>query len=441
MLDEPQPFDEFLAETKAIAQPFRSALGARWAHEARSEKPKRDWLIKDLVLSKTFGIVFGPPGCGKSFLVSDMCLTMAAGVLDDSDARPTWFGYKGRPFGVVYVVAEGSDDFEIRLHAWMEANEIGDDVVVPFVYLPTSVDLRSSDADAKKLIAEIKGVSEQMGQRCGVRAEMVVIDTVARALAGGNENASEVMSAFVKNCGLIQEECGAVVLGVHHGTKDGSTGPRGHSGLHGAVDFEIEVTGATKETPNIWMVRKLKAGPGGASRRFRLKRRVVGRDEDGDEITSCVVVPARAEDGEAKEKPKGWRINPTEREFLDVLASVIDSKGAMPPPDMQIPSKVILVADVEDVKAEFRSRYAATETGDDDEITDKLKGRWARATKSMIRYGIVGSRSPYLWFSGKAVRDFKIRGVRVNDAASTHVEAGDAGQLDDAAAHVDLSNI
>mgnify|MGYP002620861114 CR=1 FL=1 len=437
MLDEPQTFEQFEAETKAITEPFRSSFNVRWAHEARAAKPVRNWQIKDLILAGSFGIVFGPPGCGKSFLVSDMCLTMSAGILNDDDARPTWFGYKGRPFGVVYVVAEGSDDFEIRLHAWMEQNEIGEDVVIPFVYLPTSVDLRSSDAHAKKLVAEIKAISEEMKRRCGVEVEMVVIDTVARALSGGNENASEVMSAFVNNCGLIQEQCSTTVLGVHHGSKDGTTGPRGHGGLHGAVDFEFEVIGATKDEPNAWTVRKLKAGPGGATHRFRLRQERVGEDDDGDPITSCVVVPARPGDPGTKEKSKGWKINPTEREFLDVLAHVIDRNGVMPPPDGKLPSKVVLVATVDAVKTEFMSRYSATVDGDEDQVKAKLAARWERATKSLLRYGLIGSRKPYLWFSGKAIRDFKIRGVQTGETASpTHVQALPA---DDAAERVDLS--
>lgn len=443
MLDdigEPQSFEEFERETKAIVEPFRSAFGARWAHEARSSKPRRDWLLKDLILARTFGVVFGPPGCGKSFLVSDMCLSMAAGVIHDDGTRPTWFGYKGRPFGVVYVVAEGGDDFEIRLHAWMERNEIPEDLVLPFVYLPTSIDLRSSDADAKRLIQEIKGVSEEMQARCGVSVELVVIDTVARALTGGNENASEVMSAFVGNCGLVQEECGVAVLGVHHGTKDGTSGPRGHGGLHGAADFEFEVTGATADDPNVWSVRKLKAGRGGGTHRFRLRQVEVGKDDDGDPITSCVVVPKMQGEAGEKEKPKGFRLNPGEREFLVVLADAITQQGVHPPSDVRLPGVVTMVARLDDVRAAYRSRYAATETGSDDQINQKLRARWARATKSLLRFGVIGSEKPWIWFTGKEVRDFRIRGVQTIEAPPTHVEALPPHD-DDFSANVDLSNI
>ena len=63
--------------------------------------------------------------------------------------------------------------------------------MIPFVSLATAIDMRTTDADTKALAAEIKALSDQMLQRTGVSAELVVIDAVARVLAGGNENASE----------------------------------------------------------------------------------------------------------------------------------------------------------------------------------------------------------------------------------------------------------
>lgn len=403
---------------------FKSAFGAVWFHEIGKQKPQRDWLVKNLVLARSFGIIYGPPGCGKSFLTSDLMLSCAAAALDGA-ARPDWFGYRGRPFGVIYVVAEGREDFEIRLHAWRQEHNVPADAVLPFVFLPTSIDMRSSDADTKRLAEEVKALSEIMRERCGVSVEMVVIDTVARALAGGNENASEVMGAFVINCGKLQAETGVAVAGVHHGGKEAGRGPRGHEALHGAADFEIEVAGATADTPNLWVVRKLKAGPGGATHRFRLRQTTVGQDSDGDPITSCVVINQQATaaaSGEA-DKPKGFKVNDVEREFLSVLADVIDKSGVMPPADLPVGSKhgnVVLVASADEVKKLYRERYSETESGSDEQIENRLRQRWSRATKKMIRFEIIGSKRPWLWFTGKAVQRMRIKGV--NEIDNTYVE-------------------
>ena len=210
--------------------------------------------------------------------------------------------------------------------------------------------------DAMKLVEEIKGLSAEMEQRFGVRAEVVVIDTVARALAGGNENASEVMGAFVINCGRIQEASALAVLGVHHGGKEGGRGPRGHEALHGAADFEIEVAPAVEGNPNAWTVRKLKAGPAGATNRFRLKQRTVDVDAEGEPITSCVVVPESATDAAVSSKPKGYRAGPDQMAFLQALATAIEQKGVMPPLGLDVPRNVTLIVSENDAKRVFWTR-------------------------------------------------------------------------------------
>jgi RecA-family ATPase len=69
----------------------------------------------------------------------------------------------------------------------------------------------------------------------------VVIDTVARALLGADENSATDMGKFVKACDTIKEHTNAAVLGIHHSGKDGGKGMRGSSALLGAVDTSIAV--------------------------------------------------------------------------------------------------------------------------------------------------------------------------------------------------------
>src|SRR6185312_14348626 len=68
----------------------------------------------------------------------------------------------------------------------------------------------------------------------GCNAQLVVIDTVNRVLAGGDENSSEDMGALVLYMAELRRDTNAHVAAIHHGTKasNGST-PRGHSCLTG----------------------------------------------------------------------------------------------------------------------------------------------------------------------------------------------------------------
>ena len=405
-----QSFDEFEDAALSVIKPFRSKFGAVWFHEAGNKPARRDWLVKDLIEARSFGIVYGPPGCGKSFLLTDLMLTCAAAILPYRENARDWFGHRVNPCGVVYVVAEGADDFVIRLHAWRLNQAINVDDIIPFVFLPTSIDLRTDESGAQQLTEEIQGIDREMREKCGVGVGAVVIDTVSRALAGGNENASEVMGAFVKNCGLIQKVTNAAVICVHHGGKEGGRGPRGHESLLGAADFTIEVAGRGEErATNQWTVAKMKAGAGGAKHDFTLRQLTVDYDEDEAPITSCVVVNQEAEP-ETK-KPKGIRVNQGEIEFLRVLSEAIQRFGVMPSTDLNVPTNVRLVVHVDKVRELFKSRYAVTESGTPKQIEVRLRKRWGRATKAMIKVGIIASSQPWLWFTGRLPQGVRIAGA------------------------------
>ncbi|TFH43867.1 MAG: hypothetical protein E4H01_11535, partial [Lysobacterales bacterium] len=70
---------------------------------------------------------------------------------------------------------------------------------------------------------------------------LIIVDTLARTFAGGNENSSEDMGAFIAIIDYLREKTDSAILAVHHSGKDTSRGTRGHSSLFGAVDAEFEV--------------------------------------------------------------------------------------------------------------------------------------------------------------------------------------------------------
>ena len=69
--------------------------------------------------------------------------------------------------------------------------------------------------------------------------DLIVIDTVARAMADGDENSATDMGKFIKSCDQLQKVHGASVLGIHHSGKDTAKGLRGSSSLKGAVNTSL----------------------------------------------------------------------------------------------------------------------------------------------------------------------------------------------------------
>jgi AAA domain/Bifunctional DNA primase/polymerase, N-terminal len=202
----PKPVDDFrlIPSTELIEEPVK-------------------WLVKDLLPSNSLASLYGKPGTFKSFVALYIAAHIALG----------WriFGRDTEQGDVVYIAGEGGAGLKKRHEALRKRHEMPE---VPNLYfLKRQLNLRSKNDDLARLIKEIKSN--------GIKPKLIVIDTLARAFAGGNENASEDMGAFIAMIGKLQQATGSAVLLVHHSGKDEARGQRGHSSLLGAVDTELEL--------------------------------------------------------------------------------------------------------------------------------------------------------------------------------------------------------
>jgi hypothetical protein len=123
--------------------------------------------------------------------------------------------------------------------------------------------------------------------RAGGPCALVVVDTVARVTAGGNENSGEDMGLMLNHVDGVHRATGAVVLLIHHSGKDSSKGARGWSGMRAGVDAELEVC-RVGENRSV-TVSKQKNGKDGGELGFVLEVVNMGLDEDGEVVDSCVV--------------------------------------------------------------------------------------------------------------------------------------------------------
>ena len=247
-----------------------------------------NWLIKNVLPAEGLGVIFGRPGSGKTFSVMDIALHVAAGI--------KWRGKKVRPAAVSYVSPEAGRLGVNRVIGWCRHHGIA--WPEGFRLSPAAIDLRSEQNDADALIADIR--ASQPGCR------LVVIDTLNRAMAGGDENSGEDMGRFVQLCDHIAKELQCFVLVVHHSGKDAAKGSRGHSSLLGAVSLELEVTKEQKQ-PGAIKVTKMRDGEDGAEYGFNIDSVPLGTDEDGEEVTTGISVEADIDEVNAVKdaKPKG----------------------------------------------------------------------------------------------------------------------------------------
>src|SRR5690606_24492906 len=134
-----------------------------------------------------------------------------------------WRGIRTRRARVVYVAAEGARGVQNRLEAMGRRKALGDPSKISFFVVPDVVRLTSNSGDVNDLVAAVRAAVGPDG------VDLVVIDTLSRAIAGLDENSSEAMTGAVAAADRIRAELGAAVLLVHHAGKDETRGARGHS--------------------------------------------------------------------------------------------------------------------------------------------------------------------------------------------------------------------
>jgi hypothetical protein len=274
-------------------------------------------VVKNLLDRGAFSVLYGESGCGKTFLALDLAWHIALGM--------DWFGLRVRQGPVYYLGAEGgAGGLSKRLAALYahHGTNAGDAPLYPFV---GSADLRDPAADTAPLIAEMKAI----------KAVCVMTDTLSRVMAGGNENGPEDMGAFVANVDRIRNETGAHVLSVHHSGKDAARGARGHSLLRAATDAEMEVASGCVS------ITKSRDYPDGGAFNFRLQSVDLGRDKDGDPLSSCVVIPI---EGVAAKARKATKLPRSAQLALHALVDAIDRGGSVPPASNHIPANVKAVS-------------------------------------------------------------------------------------------------
>ena len=259
----------------------------------------RDYLVKGWLDRGGTSILFGQSNTGKTFLALDLAHAISKG--------RTWGGRRVRKGRVLYIAAEGGGGFANRVSALDDPE---------FFVLTAPVVLTGRDSQGQAL-SEVMQHLEAVG---GSPFDFVVIDTMARVMGGADENAAPDIADLLRNVTAVQRATGAHVLIVHHTGKDTGKGARGHSSLRAAVDTEIELTRDEAGLISA-LVTKQRDGPTGYRFDYVLRQVELGRDQDGDLVTTCVVEPM----DRAGAAQSG--LSDSQRRALDILKALIEGQG------------------------------------------------------------------------------------------------------------------
>jgi AAA domain len=279
----------------------------------------KEWLVHGLLGAGDASAVYGVPGCGKSVLVEDMALHIAAG--------REWHGRAVQHGAVLYVALERKKPVERRAIAFRERHAIED---VPFALVGGVFDLRSGQA-----VTSLVEIVRQVEAETGEDVVLIVIDTISRAMCGGDENSPKDMGAIVAATSKLQTETKAHVLWIHHMPQDGAERLRGHGALLGAMDTTVHVE---KLSDNIRTATVIKANDSEEGERvaFSLESVTIG-----PETTAPVVV---AEDADKAHPVKAGRtLSPRDKLALNALAEATLAYGLPGPADLPAGIKTVTI--------------------------------------------------------------------------------------------------
>ncbi len=332
---------------------------------------KAEDFVEGLLIKAAMSVTYGPSNCGKTFFMADLALHVAMGL--------EWRGREVEQAGVIYCAMEGAHGIQNRVAAFaLTCGLAGQEI--PFAIIPVALNLLDPEADTSRLIAAIAEAAARMAIPVG----LVVMDTLSRAMAGGNENSPEDMGALVANSDRIRQATGAHVAWIHHSGKDQAQGARGHSLLRAATDTEIEISRADNDSPSVAKVTKQRELEIDGVFGFALKRVELGLNHRGKPVTSCVVEPA--EEGAAKPRV---RLTNGEAMALRILHDVMATQS------VQVPYQASLAGvQVATSKHAWRETFFARSTADSHEAKKKA---FNRAADGLAQKGQIGVHHDTVW--------------------------------------------
>ena len=354
-------------QAKDEAAPRKPKMIIEWFGEAADSalSEPANQLIEGILDEGGLSVNYGDSGSGKTFVTLDLAFHVGAGM--------EWNGKKVRRGLVVYVAAEGGKRIKRRIAALQKRyrQDYGDVAPDPlFAIVRYQIDLRSNEADLNSLLALIRAAEKKTGEKC----VWLIVDTLSRAMAAGDENSPVDMGRIVASADRFRAGTGAHFTYVHHTGKDAARGARGHSLLRAATDTETETTAGSLT------LTEQRDGELGFKIGFRLVDLVIGEDPNGLCVKSAVVEWSSVQAPAVKAKRE---LAPSRRLLMSVVDEALAECGFDFTPWADGPAVRCVRDSV--VRERYYTRIAEPMDGENEEKAYERKRKaWFRAVKAAL---------------------------------------------------------
>jgi hypothetical protein len=334
--------------TSAAAGP---ALGLTYFDDCGAFTRKR-WILKGIIARGETSAWIAPPGAGKSALLTEISVHCAAGI--------DWRAHRAKEAcGVVIFALERADLFKRRLAAYQQRDALHG---LPIAVADAVIDLLNPNC-VEIIVSTVRLAEQRMGCSVG----MIGIDTFSKGIAanGGDEDKARDQNRAAANLRNVQAAIDVHIAIVGHTGKDETRGARGSNAHLADVDIMIQISGEDVKTAK---VTKGNDQPERDLVEFKLAAFEIGRDEDGDPITTAIISTEQVE-APAGIPGKAKKLTPNQQTLFGMLHAAGAAGLALDDWNQQARDAGIGVkrkADLNDIRAALLSKGLVRE----------YSGRW-----------------------------------------------------------------
>jgi hypothetical protein len=198
-------------------------------HQLWADDDEDEWIVDPLIPARRLIAIYSAPKVGKSLLMLEVAVAISRGT-------PVLGAHLDRPRRVLYVDYENDPRGDIRArlqNMHLKPGDLDNLVYLSFPALPGL-----DTAQGGRTLLDLA-----QHHRC----ELVIVDTVSRAV-DGEENSNDTWLSLFKHCGLPAKRVGLAIVRLDHSGKDETKGTRGGSAKSGDVDAVWRLTKVNEQT-------------------------------------------------------------------------------------------------------------------------------------------------------------------------------------------------
>lgn len=290
---------------------------------------QKRWILKGIIARRETSAWIAPPGAGKSALLTEIAVHCAAHI--------DWRGHRAKEAcGVVIFALERADLFKRRLRVYQQRDGLQG---LPIAVADAVIDLLSPSC-VGTIVSTVREAERQLGISVG----LIGIDTYAKGIAanGGDEDKARDQNRAAANLRNVHAQLATHIALIGHTGKNEDRGARGSNAHLGDVDVMIQISG---DAIKVAQVVKGNDQPERTVAEFKLEAFELGRDEDGDPITTAIVSPQQIDAGDRPSSTreggsKKVKLPPLPKAALHALFECIADGATPQPSDPHVPEGV-----------------------------------------------------------------------------------------------------